>query len=131
MAKAQGIEAAVAAKHVVHQYSTDDLKKKSCRMAALTHLKKLRGSLSAQQLLEWDWFKQTWDAEMSSRHGASYPVRFAGWLQQVSNEMAQGDGAAFSRFVHNESRRLLEATDEGGALLALALPVEAAVAADK
>ena len=121
----------MAVKHVVHQYSTDDLKKKTSRMAALTHLKKLKGALSAQQLLEWDWFKHAWDDEMKDRHGKTYPELFAGWLQKVSNEMAQGDGGAFSRFVHNESRRLLEAPSKGGAPLALVLPAEAAVAAEK
>ena len=129
MDKVQGIEAAVAAKHLVHQFSIADLKKKTSRMAALLHLKKLKGAVSAQQLQEWDWFKDAWDDDMKKKHGKTYPEHFAGWLQHVSNEMAQGDGEAFSRFMHNESRRLLEVPEHGSEPLALVLPVEAAVAA--
>ena len=129
MDKVQGVEAAVAAKHLVNQFSLVDLKKKCNRVAALLHLKRLKGAVSAQQLKEWDWFKDTWDADMKKQHGKTYPELFAGWLQNVSNEMAQGDGAAFSRFMHNESRRLLEIPEHGSEPLALVLPVEAAVAA--
>ena len=66
---------------------------------------------------------------MRGRRGQSYPGLFAGWLQNVSNEMAQGDGAAFSRFVHDESRRLLGRPEHGSGPLALALPTGAAKAA--
>ena len=66
---------------------------------------------------------------MKAKHAQAWPEVFAGWLQQVSNEMAAGDGEAFSRFVHNESRRLLEHAEGVASLLALVLPVEAAVAA--
>ena len=129
MDKAQGVEAAVAAKHLVHQFTVEHLKRKKCRKDALGHLKRLKGSLSPQQVLEWDWFVDTWDEAMRNRHGNNYPGLFAGWLQNVCNEMAKGDGAAFSRFVHNESRRLLEDAHNADAPKALVLPVEAAVAA--
>ena len=129
MEKVRGVEAAVAARHVVQQFTVDQLKKKKCRKDALGHLKRLKGSLSQQQVLEWDWFVDTWDERMRREHGNEYPELFAGWLQNVSNDMAQGDGAAFSTFVHNESRRLLEDPDNADAPKALVLPVEAAVAA--
>ena len=129
MDKAQGVEAAVAAKHLVHQFTVDHLKRKKSRKDALGHLKRLKGSLSPQQVLEWDWFVDAWDEAMRKRHGNNYPGLFAGWVQNVCNEMAKGDGAAFSRFVHNESRRLLEHPDNADAPKALVLPVEAAVAA--
>ena len=129
MEKVRGVEAAVAAKHVVQQFTVDQLKKKKCRKDALGHLKRLKGSLSQQQVLEWDWFVDSWDDRMRTQHGNKYPELFAGWLQNVSNDMAQGDGAAFSRFVHNETRRLLEDPENADAPKALVLPVEAAVAA--
>ena len=98
-------------------------------MSALDKLKRLKGALAPQQVLEWDWFRTTWDEEMKKTHGAQHwPERFAGWLQHVANEMAKGDGEAFSKFVNNESRRLLE-QEHGEPLLALVLPSEAAVAA--
>ena len=73
MDKVQGIEAAVAAKHLVHQFSIADLKKKTSRMAALLHLKKLKGAVSAQQLQEWDWFKDAWDDDMKKNTARLIP----------------------------------------------------------
>eukprot|EP00959_Pyramimonas_sp_CCMP1952_P150436 3148407-Pyramimonas_sp.AAC.1 len=66
---------------------------------------------------------------MRAQRGQTYPEAFAGHLQNVSNEMAQGDGEALSRSVHNESQRLLQGRERGSGPLALALPVEAAAAA--
>ena len=66
---------------------------------------------------------------MRKQHGKEHPRLFAGWLQNVCNAMVKGDGAAFSRFVHDESRRLLEDPANADAPQALVLPVEAAVAA--
>ena len=129
MDKAQGVEAAVAAKHMVHQFTVEDLKKKKNRLAALGHLKRLKGSLSPEQVLEYDWFVNAWDDAMKKKHGKEHPRFLAGWLQNVCNEMVKGDGAAFSRFVHDESRRLLEDPANADAPQALVLPVEAEVAA--
>ena len=127
MEKTQGVEAAVAAKHHLAQFSIDDLKKKTQRISALEKLKRLKGALSPQQVLEWEWFKNAWDEDMRKTHGGGWPERFAGWLQNVANEMASGDGEAFSKFVHNESLRLLD-NENGEPQLALVLPMEAAVA---
>ena len=129
MEKVQGVEDAVAGTHGVEKLTVGEEKKKKCRKDGQGHLKRLKGSLSQQQVLEWDWFVDSWDERMRREHGNEYPELFAGWLQNVSNDMAQGDGAAFSRFVHNESRRLLEDPENADAPKALVLPVEAAVAA--
>ena len=53
---------------------------------------------------------------MSAEHGQAWPETFAGWMQLVANEMAEGKRTSLSHFVYRESHRVL------GGRTALALP---------
>ena len=64
--------------------------------------------LSPGQRNDWAWFKIAWDAKMVNEHGEEWGSTFAGWMQQVLDEMTQEGGSnAFSSFVHRETLRCL------------------------
>ena len=78
------------------------------RMDVLDRLAAFGVGLSAEQVNDWAWFKQAWDALMVNEHDQGWGATFAGWMQQVTEEMAQEGGSnAFSRFVHRETLRCL------------------------
>ena len=45
---------------------------------------------------------------MSAEHGAAWPETFAGWMQLVANDMAEGKRNSLSEFVYRESHRVLD-----------------------
>lgn len=82
------------------------------RFDVLDRLAHLGVGLSPGQKNDWAWFKAAWDAKMVSEHDQEWPMLFAGWMQQVLDEMAQEAGSnAFSSFVHRETLRCLSAQD--------------------
>ena len=87
------------------------------RVDVLDRLACLGVGLSPGQRNDWAWFKSAWDAKMANEHDQEWGSTFAGWMQQVVDEMAQEGGSnAFSNFVHRETLRCL--SDQ----LALRLP---------
>ena len=71
----------------------------------LDRLAHLNVGLSAAQRNDWPWFKDAWDHEMVSQHGANWASVFAGWVQNVLNDERSN---AFSEFVYNETRRVFQ-----------------------
>ena len=115
-AAAQELEASVAAKHALTQWSVEEFKLKKNRAAALDRIARGRNTLAEAQKAEWPAFRSSWDEAMSAEHGAAWPETFAGWLQKVANDMAAGKQNSLSEFVYRESHRVL------GGRTALALP---------
>ena len=58
----------------------------------------------------WVWFKDSWDEAMLSEHGAEWGCVFAEYIQGVLERLDKGTTDAFSRFVHDESKRVLGMT---------------------
>ena len=82
------------------------------RLEVLDRLAHLGAGLSPAQRNDWAWFKTAWDAKMVSEHDDEWPALFAGWIQQVLEELALEAGSnAFSRFVHQETLRCLSEQD--------------------
>ena len=115
-AAAQELEAALATKHAVTQWSVDFLKTKKNRQAAMDRIARGRDLLTPAQKAEWTDFKTKWDEAMSAEHGGAWPETFAGWMQLVANDMAEGKRNSLSEFVYRESHRVL------GGKTALAIP---------
>ena len=59
------------------------------RMGVLERIASYGVGLSPGQLADWDWFKTAWDAKMVSEHDQEWGGTFAGWMQQVADDMAQ------------------------------------------
>ena len=78
------------------------------RFDVLDRLAHLGAGLSPEQKNDWAWFKGAWDAKMVSEHDEGWPLLFAGYVQQVLDDMAKEAGSnAFSSFVHRETLRCL------------------------
>ena len=76
------------------------------RSDVLDRLASLGVGLSPGQRNDWAWFKTAWDAKMVNEHDQEWGSTFAGWMQQVLDEMTQEGGSnAFSTFVHRETLR--------------------------
>jgi len=83
-------------------------KGRDARFDVLDRLAHLGAGLSPEQRNDWPWFKAAWDAKMVSEHDKEWPVLFAGWVQQVLEDMTHEAGSnAFSCFVHQETLRCL------------------------
>ena len=78
------------------------------RCEVLDRMAKLGSGLSAPQRNDWDWFKYTWDEKMRQEHGSSWGQAFAGMMQKILNDLASESSAAFSLFVHAETKRCLD-----------------------
>ena len=63
--------------------------------------------LSAQQTGAWDFFKTSWDREMSDMHLKHWAELFAEMVQNVLNDLYDGRSNALSVFMDNETRRIL------------------------
>jgi hypothetical protein len=81
-------------------------KAKKARSDVLDRLAQLGVGLSPEQRNDFGWFKTSWGAKMLEHYGSEWPNTFAGWVQQVLDELGQEGGSnAFSVFVHNETMR--------------------------
>ena len=64
-------------------------------------------TLSSEQQNDWKFFATTWDSRMAEAHGIAWGGLFAEILQNVLDEMEEGNREAFSQFMHKESTRVL------------------------
>ena len=109
-------EAVVAASEAVKVYSMEDLghghkkggtkQHQTARMDVLDRLRRA-AELSAQQTGAWDFFKTSWDREMSNIHLEHWGELFAEMVQNVLNDLFDGRSNALSVFMDNETRRIL------------------------
>ena len=109
------VEQALEAKRAVKTFSLSDLGdgRRSCgggagakaRSQVLERLARLGQGLSPAQRNDFAWFKEAWDNKMLEQHGAGWPALFASWAQRLLDAHAGGDRAAFSVFVHDETKR--------------------------
>ena len=76
------------------------------RFEVLDRMAKLGTGLSARQKNDWQWFKESWDAEMLSLYHTNWGGKFASWIQRVLNDMDGGLSNAFSLFVNTETQRV-------------------------
>ena len=114
----ENAEAVLEAKHAVTQYPLEELGKgrsrgggvaaKKRRWEVLDRLARLGQGLSPAQRNDFKWFKEAWDARMLQEHGDNWPELFMGWMQRLLGENEDGNGNAFSVFVHNETRRCFD-----------------------
>ena len=74
------------------------------RWAVLDRLARLGSGLSPAQRNDWAWFKEQWDRNMLAEHGANWGGTFAGWIQQVLNDIEAGVADSFFLFVHTETQ---------------------------
>ena len=109
-------EAVVAAAEAVKVYSLEELghgnkkggtkQHQKARMDVLDRLRRA-AELSAQQTGAWDFFKTSWDREMSNIHLGDWAELFAEMVQNVLNDLYDGRSNALSVFMDNETRRIL------------------------
>ena len=64
-------------------------------------------TLSPDQLNDWKFFTTNWDSRMAEAHGEDWGGLFAEILQNILNEIEEGNRSAFSEFMHRESTRIL------------------------
>ena len=77
------------------------------RFEVLDRLLAHAAPLSPQQKNDWRWFKEEWDAAMVKEHDKSWGEVFAGMIQNLLNELENGDMSAVSNFMYNETVRVL------------------------
>ena len=75
------------------------------RHHVLDRLARLGEGISPGQRNDFAWFKEAWDKKMLDEHGAGWPALFASWSQRLVEGHEQGNRAAFSAFVHDETKR--------------------------
>ena len=78
------------------------------RFEVLDRVGKIGAGLSEAQKSDWLWFKESWDEAMLNAWGANWGGTFAAWIQGVLNNIESGTNNAFSLFVNNETRRVLD-----------------------
>ena len=101
----ENAEAVLETKHVIKQFSLDDLGKgrgrgggaaaKKRRWGVLDRLARLGQGLSPGQRNDFNWFKDAWEARMLQEHGDSWPETFMGWMTRLLGENEAGGGNAF------------------------------------
>ena len=112
------LEDALEVKHAMKTFTPEFLgqgqkeaggaKGHKARMDVLDRLATLGSKLSPEQRNNWAWFKTAWDAKMVDEYEQECGETFAGWIQQVLEEMVEEGGSnAFSTFVNRETRRCL------------------------
>ena len=109
-------EAVVTAMEQMRVYSLEQLgqgnKKggnqshQKARFQVLQTLRKA-AELSPEQTSQWEFFKTEWDSRMAAIHGEEWAQLFAEMVQKVVDDLQEGRKDALSRFMHNESRRVL------------------------
>ena len=84
---------------------------KQCRELRFEVLDRLlaqsRDALTPQQKNDWQWFKREWDAKMGAEYNKTWGSRFAGIVQHLLSELADGKTSAVADFMHNETVRVL------------------------
>ena len=114
----QDLENVLEARHALKTFTPELLgqglkraggaKGQRARFDVLDRLAHLGVGLSPEQKNDWAWFKGAWDAKMVIEHDGDWPLLFAGYVQQVLDDMAKEAGSnAFSNFVHRETLRCL------------------------
>jgi len=113
----QEMESIRATTHAVKTFTVDALgagspnaggaKAKKNRYDVLDRLARLKAGLSAGQKNDWPWFKEAWDTEMVTQHGANWAALFSAWVQNVLEDKRSN---AFSVFVHSETCRVFHGT---------------------
>ena len=88
------------------------------RNDALERVRRL-GNLIEDQNGQWEFFKTQWDAAQAREHGVNWGGVFAERIQGVLHRMLGGESDVFSKFVKNETDRVL---GEKGALVVPELP---------
>ena len=111
------MESVRASRHAINTFTLEALgagshnaggaKAKRNRFDVLDRLARIKMGLSAGQKNDWPWFKETWDQEMVTQHGAKWASLFAGWVQNVLDDERSN---AFSLFVYNETCRVFHGT---------------------
>ena len=112
--KLQELESTRACKHAVKSFTLDMLgagsanaggaKAKRSRFEVLDRLRNHRVGLSDSQKNDFPWWKDAWDQAMVAEHGANWASTFAGWVQNILDAT---EGNAFSKFMHDETVRVL------------------------
>ena len=110
----QDIESTNACKHAIKTFSLDALgagssnaggaKAKKSQFEVLDRLSRHKVGLSAAQRNDFQWWKDAWDEAMVTEHGADWADTFASWVQ---NLLDSPDSNAFSKFMHDETCRVL------------------------
>ena len=80
--------------------------------ARLEVLNKVRraAELSPEQTGQRGCFKTVWDRGMAEIHGEEWAQLFAEMAQQVLDDLGEGHRDALSKFMHNETKRVLADT---------------------
>ena len=105
------VEQALEAKRAVKAFSLSELGEgrpaagAKARHEVLDRLARLGEGISPAQRNDYAWFKKAWDKKMLAQHGAGWPALFASWSQRLLDAHARGDRAAFSAFMHDETKR--------------------------
>ena len=71
----------------------------------MDRMKTLGSGLSAGQLNDFAWFKESWDKKNWNEFEDMWPETFMQYLQHVIDRVDDGERAAFSNFVCDETRR--------------------------
>ena len=77
------------------------------RFEVLDRVRALGGALSAQQHNDWPWFKHEWDTAMAEEYDKAWGSQFAGIVQNLLDELTQGNASAVSDFMRDETARVL------------------------
>jgi len=81
-----------------------------CRQARFEVLERLLAhgnALTPQQKNDWPWFKREWDAKMAAAHDKTWGSKFAGYMQNLVEELEKGNASAVTDFMCNETMRVL------------------------
>ena len=65
------------------------------------------GNLTADQTLQWEFFKTQWDYDQAAEHGVDWGGIFAQSIQGILHKFLDGEDDAFSKFVKKETDRVL------------------------
>lgn len=109
-------EAVVAAREAVKSFSPAMLghgKKKGgtdkyqkARHEVMTRVRAI-AELSLDQENDWQYFSSTWDETRAEAHGEEWGQLFAEIMQNVVNELQEGNATALSEFMRRETERIL------------------------
>ena len=109
-------EAVVAAREAMKSYSTASLgqdKKKGggekhpkARQAVMNRVRAI-AELSQDQKNDWHYFMSSWDRAMADAHGEEWAQQFAEIMQNIINELEEGNANALSEFMRRETQRVL------------------------
>ena len=80
-----------------------------CKHVLFQVMERIRAAaeLSPEQVIDWEFFKTTWDREMADAQQEKWGELFAEVMQHILNELAAGKKEALSKFMHAETQRVL------------------------